>query len=139
MSSIFSAAIAGGIVGVAGGWTLSFFRPDIASSAPGFYAAAGMGAIAFPLAIIPRLLINRLARDNAFFKDHPTLKEIFKDTASMLVATAGFVGAAMLTGAEILPTVASFMIIPTIFYALRMLTHAINSIDDRPAYQAVAP
>ena len=132
VNAMISSAIGGGIMGVAGGWTLAFFRPDLASMGPSFLASAAMGAIAYPLAVLLRLLINRLTRDSEFFNQHPVVKEVFKDTASLLIGTAAYIGAAFLLGAPITATVASFMIIPTIFYALRMLSHAINALDDSP-------
>jgi hypothetical protein len=120
-------ALAGGIFGSLGQYAVSFFNPAMASVAGSFATFAGIGAIAAPLIIIPRILLDHVLNRSAFLAQRPNFKEFIQDTTSLLLNLAVVATAAAIIGSPIGPTILCMMIIPAAIYLLSTLCRAINA------------
>lgn len=119
-------ALCGGITGSLGKLSLSLFSPGIGGFGS-FATFAGIGAIAAPLTILPKLLTDYLYNNSAYLKKHPYLKSFLKDTTGMLLSAGAIAAAAAMISSPIGLSVACMMVIPTIFYVLKTLCNVINS------------
>jgi hypothetical protein len=120
-------ALFGGINGILGRYSLSFFNPVLASAAGTFGTFAAMGAIAAPLMIVPKHLTEHFLNKNEYLKEHPNLQGLLLDTNKLLLSMGAVTTAALLLGLPPLgASVIAMMIIPAIVFALSSICRLVN-------------
>lgn len=134
-------ALFGGLEGVIGRSTISFFNPVIASTAGSFGTFAVMGALTFPLAILPSLLVDHAFKNSTFLNNYPKTKEFLHDSATLLINFAAVSTAALIIG---LPpfgiTVLCMMVVPTVIFALKQICNVVNDcLNNEAAPESPAP
>ncbi|CAM4454812.1 MAG: hypothetical protein LEGION0403_FIIPPAGN_01265 [Legionella sp.] len=127
-SQAIDGAIGGGVVGVLGKFTGSFFAPGLVSGAGGFIAFAGVGALAALLKWLPEVLTDRYIENNAFLHEHPHLQSIIKASSELAYGFASVAASAALVGSPIGPTLACLMLLPVVVWALRAITEVVNAL-----------
>ena len=120
-------ALVGGIQGSLGKALFSFFNAPLASTVGGFGTFAGIGAIAYPLIFLPKLLADHLIDNSAFLARNPNFKAFVSETSSLLVSLGAVTAAAALLGTPLAPTVISMMVIPAVLYVLSTVCNVINA------------
>lgn len=120
-------ALGGGILGSLGKALFSFFDAPLASTVGDFGTFAGIGAIAYPLKLLPSLLVNHLIDNSAFLARNPNVKAFVSETSSLLLSLAAVTAAAALLGTPLAATVISMMVIPAALYVLSTVCSVINA------------
>jgi len=119
-------ALLGGISGVLGRGTISFFNPVLASAAGTFSTFAGVGLIALPLTVIPNYITNRLLSNSDFLKKHPKLAAFVADTSDFLITLGAVAAGTALVSSTFTATLLAVMLIPAVMYALNTICNVIN-------------
>ena len=125
--SVPCGALFGGIMGSFGKAAVSLFNPAVANAAGTFVSFAGMGAIAAPLIIIPRLITDHFLNKSAYLASNPNLKSFLQDTTTLLLNLAAVATAAAIIGSPIGPAVLCMMIIPAAIYLLSTICNVVNA------------
>lgn len=130
-SHVLCGALGGGIVGVLGKFTGSFFAPGLVNGAGGFMAFAGVGALAALLRWIPELLTNQYIENNAFLKEHPHLQSIIKESSKLAYWSASIAASAALVGSPVGPSLVCMTLLPLIGWAVDLITDVINALIEQ--------
>lgn len=133
-------ALVSGISGSLGKWGLSLFNPSIVSSAGGLATFAGIGAIAAPLLILPKLLIDHFVINKSVFLElNPNLKEFVQDTSDLLLTLGAVTAAAAMLGSPLGVTVLCLMVVPAILYVLNTIVNAVNALQEYEERNGATP
>jgi len=115
-------AVCHGIFGSLGKFSLSFFNPSLASCAGTFSTFAGVGAIALPLVIIPKLLKAKFFDNSSMLEDYPVLKNQLSKISDVFISIGSVATAALILGIPPFgATVISIMVIDVAVTALKAL------------------
>lgn len=127
-------AVFGGINGMIGRSSISFFNPIIASTAGSFGTFAVMGALTLPLVILPSILIDHAFKNSTFLSNYPKTKDFLHDSATLLTNFAAISTAALVMG---LPpfgiTVLCMMVVPTLLFVLKQICNVVHDCLNKEA------
>lgn len=136
-------ALVGGVNGIVGKFSLSFFNPSLASAAGTLGTFADVGALSFSFFFIPHLLKEHYFDNSGVLEEEPILKAILKDITGLFLQVSSVVLAALILGLPPLgATVIASVILPLTTSLLsgffKLTAHCLNDTkSETPAEEGL--
>ncbi len=128
------------VFGIIGKWTYSFFNHAPVNAIANLGAFACMGAIAYPLMIIPMIFTHWLLNKSSFLNQHPRVLDFLKDCFEFAYTAAAVAASAAILGSPIGPAVLGIMIIPAMLLAFKGIVTVVEHLmEDKTNKESPQP